>query len=131
MTLRARLSTKHFNLDIGRGDLCDLYEILLSLAENWDKFEIERIRAFTAGFTSFYLSITAKRWYHVSDCNDPDYEGDAMDCITDHPGYAYRYKSLSGKPCPEDRWLGQWRQFDDAESLCGYIQPRLQRIRSR
>lgn len=114
------MNTKHFKINTGYTEIQNFYRLLLAMAAGWEQRQIVKVRLFKAGFVDVYLSITATCWYHPSDANDPDWQGDAMDYITDSKEFRYHYRSLQSKPYPERRWRGHWREFNGAAELETY-----------
>ena len=125
------MKTKHFKIYTGYAETKTIYEVLQQMADGWNARRIKQVRVFRANFTDVYLSITASWWYHWSDCNDPDWPGDAMDYITDHKSFRYNYKRLVSRPRPESRWIGNWREFNAAEELRSYTQKHLNNLMKR
>lgn len=126
--MKYKTRTEHFKIYTGYTESSTIHKVLQRMAEGWDARQIKQVRVFFAGFVDVYVSITAGRWYHWSDANDPDYPGDAMDYITDNKEFKYNYKHLVSRPYPEKRWQGEWREFNTAEELKAYTQDRLERF---
>ncbi len=121
------MSIKHFCIDTSRPPVVEKYKLLATLAERWDRYSINSVRVFHAGFIDMYLSIEAFRWYTIQDANDENWQGDAQDPISDGV-FALSYRHLVSKPRPEERWLGSWRMFPDAISLTAYAHDMLDRL---
>jgi hypothetical protein len=124
------MTTEHFKIYTGYVSVTEIYKLLQTMAEGWQERQITKIRVFHANFTDVYLSITASRWYHWSDGNDPDWKGDAQDYITDGV-FRYNYRHLASKPYPEKRWQGDWREFNTPDEMRAYTQKMLDGLAER
>jgi len=121
------MSIKHFKIDDSHTDVWKKYQMLLTLAERWERYQIKSVKTFLAGMCTFYISIDAARWYTIQDANDEEWQGDAQDPISDGV-FALSYRHLISRSHPETRWLGAWRTFPDAISLAKYAQDMLDRL---
>ena len=117
----AKGNTKYFRINTGSAETGDIYQVLSEMAARWHERQIQCVSLFYAGFVDVYLVVSAVRWYHCSDADDPEWIGDAEDCIADHKSFRYNYRALRAKPTPERRWKGRWRTFDNPEALRAYV----------
>ena len=122
------LQTRHFKVDTIDADVLAVYQALAAIAARWDRVGITRLRLFHAGICFVYVSITARTWLTLADMNDPEWQGDAEDCLVDQRGL--RVRRLYSAPAPQHRWKGQWRELVTADGLAAYAQERIARLQA-